>query len=71
MTMPGMSSDDVLRELRDVRSDVKVVLSSGYDEQEIAGRFAGREPHGCIQKPYSADKLVERVRRILDGPGGG
>ena len=70
MTMPGMSSEDVLRGLRNARADVKIVLSSGYDEREIAGRFVGREPHGSIQKPYSAEKLVDRVLRVLDGPQG-
>ena len=41
-------------------------MSSGYTEQEVIGRFAGRELVGFIQKPYRLDELVKKLRAILE-----
>jgi DNA-binding NtrC family response regulator len=36
MTMPEMSGEETFRELRRVRNDIPVILTSGYDEIEAA-----------------------------------
>ena len=65
LTMPGLSGEETFAELRRVRGDVRVVLSSGYDADEVAGRFEGRGPDGFIQKPYTMEALRETLRRAL------
>lgn len=67
MTMPRMNGDEVYREMRGIRPDVRVVLTSGYNEQEATSRFAGKGLAGFIQKPFRTDELVARFRDIL-GP---
>jgi two-component system cell cycle sensor histidine kinase/response regulator CckA len=62
LTMPKKSGDEVLRELRRLRPDVRVVLSSGYNEQDTTARFAGKGLAGFLQKPYSAAGLERAVR---------
>jgi FixJ family two-component response regulator len=42
-----------------------VVLSSGYDAEEIARRFEGHGPAGFIQKPYTMEALRDTLRRAL------
>jgi PAS domain S-box-containing protein len=64
LTMPRMNGEEAFRELRRINPDVRVVLSSGYSEQEIAARFAGRGLAGFIQKPYQLDRLRETLKRI-------
>jgi PAS domain S-box-containing protein len=65
MTMPGMNGEEVFRELRSRRADVKVVLTSGYNEQEATNRFAGKGLAGFIQKPFSMDTLIGAFYRML------
>jgi CheY-like chemotaxis protein len=65
LTMPGLSGEETFAELRRVRGDVRVVLSSGYDADEVAGRFEGRGPDGFIQKPYTMEALRDTLRRAL------
>jgi CheY-like chemotaxis protein len=65
LTMPRMSGDDVFRELRKIKPAVRVLLSSGYNEQDTTSRFAGKGLAGFIQKPYGAEQLVEAVRQVL------
>ncbi|MFW5738786.1 MAG: PAS domain S-box protein [Myxococcota bacterium] len=65
MTMPRMGGEETFREVRKRDSAVRVLLSSGFNEQEAIHRFAGRGLAGFIQKPYTPAELIERVRAIL------
>lgn len=68
LTMPRMNGEEAFRELRRIDPGVRVVLSSGYSEQEIAARFAGRGLAGFIQKPYQVERLRETLKRIQHRP---
>jgi PAS domain S-box-containing protein len=65
MTMPDMSGEEVFRAIRTIRPGVRVILSSGYNEQETVSQFQGKGLAGFIQKPYQPMKLIEKVREIL------
>jgi len=69
MTMPGLSGADTFRELRRLRSDLPVLLSSGYDEREAAAAFTGKGEAMFIQKPYGLDDLSGKIRQLVRGPG--
>jgi CheY-like chemotaxis protein len=66
MTMPHMDGEETFRELRRIRQDVRVILSSGYTEQDITNRFMGKGLAGFIQKPYRPGELVELIRQALE-----
>jgi DNA-binding NtrC family response regulator len=66
MTMPGLSGDETFGELRKLRPDLKVVLTSGYSEQDATNRFVGQGLAGFIQKPFEMDRLVSAIRKVLD-----
>jgi PAS domain S-box-containing protein len=59
ITMPHMGGEETFSEMRKVRSDVQVILSSGYNEQEATNSFAGKGLIGFIQKPYLPSELVK------------
>ncbi len=65
LTMPGMDGEQTLRELKLIRPDIKVLLSSGYNEVEVIQRFTGKGLSGFIQKPYTSAALVEKIRTAL------
>ncbi|MEW6658942.1 MAG: PAS domain S-box protein [Thermodesulfobacteriota bacterium] len=67
LTMPEMAGDEMFRELRRLRKDVPVILSSGFNEQEVTQRFAGKGVAGFIQKPYTVRTLQEALSKTL-GP---
>jgi PAS domain S-box-containing protein len=64
LTMPMMSGEDALREIRAINPRVKVILSSGFNEVEAVQRFTGKGLAGFLQKPYTAQHLAETVYRI-------
>ncbi|MFZ5891866.1 MAG: PAS domain-containing hybrid sensor histidine kinase/response regulator [Myxococcota bacterium] len=65
LTMPHLDGEACFRALREIDPDVKVILSSGYNEQEIVGRFAGTGLAGFVQKPYKLADLLAKVREAL------
>jgi CheY-like chemotaxis protein len=67
MTMPYLDGEETFRELRNIRSDVRALLTSGYSQQIATNRFAGKGLAGFIQKPYSFTELQRAVRRALNG----
>ncbi len=67
MTMPVMSGEETLAELRRIRPDVRVVVCSGYNELEAVRRFSGAGVEAFIQKPYTSAQLAEKVKAALEG----
>jgi len=65
MTMPDLAGEEVFAELRSIRPDVPVILSSGYNEQDATRRFAPAGLAGFIQKPYLPADLLSKVRAAL------
>src|SRR4051812_35246690 len=65
VTMPDLSGDQVLDELRRRRADLKVLLCSGYAEEEMQERFSSRDMASFLQKPYTRNALGARLRQLL------
>ena len=68
LTMPVMSGEETLRHMQAIRGDVRVILSSGYNEVEAVERFADRALAGILQKPYTAATLAARVKAVIERP---
>ncbi|HEX6240214.1 MAG TPA: PAS domain S-box protein, partial [Polyangiales bacterium] len=61
LTMPKLSGQQALRELQRIQPGVRVVLSSGYTEQDAAGQLAEGKVAGFLQKPWLPAELVRMV----------
>lgn len=66
MTMPGMSGDEVFRQLQAIDPAVKVLLFSGYSEQDLRERFAGYGLAGFLQKPFTPQMLQDVLQNVLE-----
>jgi DNA-binding NtrC family response regulator len=66
MTMPRMGGEDTFTELCRIDPNVKVILSSGYNEQDATSRFSGKGLAGFLQKPYTLDALSKVISEIFD-----
>jgi PAS domain S-box-containing protein len=65
LSMPGLSGEETFRRLRAIDPGVRVILSSGYDQDEAKGRFGAARPAGFIQKPYRPEQLMAEIGRCL------
>ncbi|MBD3268043.1 response regulator [bacterium] len=65
LTMPNVDGEEAFYEIREIDPSVRVVLSSGYNEQEVTQRFTGQGLAGFIQKPYSFESLQAALNKIL------
>lgn len=69
LMMPDLDGEETFEQLRAMRPEVRVIVSSGYDEQEVRRRFAGQGGAAAfLQKPYPILLLVKTVRRVLEAP---
>ena len=65
LTMPHLDGEACFRELRRADPRVKVIMTSGYNEQDVVDRFVGKGLAGFVQKPYRAADLLPKVREVL------
>jgi len=65
LTMPHLSGEQVFTEIRRIKPNANVILSSGYNEQDATQFFVGKGLAGFIQKPYVSKDLAEKIREVL------
>jgi two-component system cell cycle sensor histidine kinase/response regulator CckA len=65
MTMPVMSGEETLRLMRKIRPELPIVLTSGFNESEAVGRFAGKGLSGFLQKPYTSSQMAGAVKSAI------
>ena len=65
LTLPGMGGDEVLAELRRIRPDVKVIVTTAHSEEMAVNAFGGRQDWAFIRKPYRIADLAKLVRSVL------
>jgi two-component system cell cycle sensor histidine kinase/response regulator CckA len=65
LTMPGLTGDETLRQLRLIRPDLRAVIMSGYSEREIMERCASLGIAGYLPKPFDFATLTEKLRPLL------
>ena len=66
MTMPHMSGKETFAELRRIQPDVKVILISGYAEEEAKSRFNAEGLLGFLQKPFVRAQLMTALEEALN-----
>ncbi len=65
LTMPRMDGREAFQAMRQVHPGVRVILSSGYNEQESIQPFLGKGLAGFLQKPYTFDVLRTALLKAL------
>jgi CheY-like chemotaxis protein len=65
LMMPVMGGAEAIDEILRERPEIKVIVSTGYDEGETVERFRDKRVAGYLHKPYTAKMLVEKIRRVL------
>ena len=65
-TMPYMNGDEVFDIICGLREDVKILIASGYSQEDVIGRFSGKQPSGYLKKPYRSNVLASKLKELLE-----
>ncbi|RLT19306.1 MAG: PAS domain S-box protein [Planctomycetota bacterium] len=62
--MPGMQGLDVAREVRAIRADLPVIVTSGYIDEELRTGAEAAGVQALIPKPFVLKELYEVIERL-------
>ncbi len=62
--IPGMTAADFLDRVRAARPGIKVLYISGYTGDLVSQLL--QVGHNFLQKPFTVDGLIRKVREVLD-----
>jgi len=66
ISMPNMPGDELLRHMRDIDPQVKVIVSSGHTFDAPADLTGLYEPSAYLRKPYGYTQMATVVRQVID-----
>lgn len=66
IAMPHLRGDQAFNLIRISRPDARIVLMSGYSEEDITNRIVSDSHVSVLQKPFAPDELRERMRQMLE-----
>ncbi|MBI1840960.1 MAG: response regulator transcription factor [Verrucomicrobia bacterium] len=67
LSLPGRSGLDLIKDLHILHPDVKVLVLSMHDESLYAERVLRAGGRGYIMKQEGGKKLLEAIRKVLEG----
>ena len=65
MIMPGIKGDEVLKEIRAIRPDAKVIVSSGFMSEEQRDNLKEYRVDAYLDKPYRDKDVMRTIMDIL------
>lgn len=66
LKMPGMDGMEVLRRVREIRPDIRIIIVTAYGTIESAVEAMRLGAVDFIQKPFTPDEIRELVSRVMD-----
>ena len=66
VSMPGMDGLETMRQIKKIRSDARILITSGYTRQQIEDQFTHVGlPDGFIHKPFEMKELQEILNKTI------
>jgi PAS domain S-box-containing protein len=65
LTMPRMSGEACLEFLRAANEDVKVIIMSGFKQEDTLSKFGDKGSVEFIQKPFTRAEIREKLLKLL------
>jgi two-component system, cell cycle sensor histidine kinase and response regulator CckA len=66
VVMPEMNGPAMVSRVLELCPAARVLFISGYADEDVIGRGLQNPGMALLQKPFSAQELVERMRQVLD-----
>lgn len=61
LKMPGMTGDQVMKEIKQFRPELQVIIMTGHGSLESAMDLGRMDAYSYVSKPYDLDKLLELI----------
>lgn len=71
VSMPKKDGIAALCELKEINNEVKVILASGYAEDQVIKGNQKEQPNGFLHKPFKLWELSDTINKVLSGREGG
>ncbi|MEO7701924.1 MAG: CHASE domain-containing protein [Opitutus sp.] len=68
LTMPGLDGEETLARLRAIAPEIRVLLISGYSENDRITQMAVNGPLLFLQKPFTRGALEQKLHEIFQSP---
>ena len=65
MIMPGLSGREAFRAMKQINSDLKAILSTGFTRNGAVEATMEEGILGFIQKPYTLDQLSRAISEVF------
>jgi CheY-like chemotaxis protein len=66
MGMPVMDGYELFYELKKLKPELPIIISSGYGDAEVSSRIGSDNIAGLISKPYNHNQLREVLRGVVE-----
>lgn len=62
----GRGADEIARPLRELSADMQLVVTSGYDGDDVLANYQNHGFDGSLPKPFTLDELRATIRHLFD-----
>ena len=66
MSMPNIPGDQLAQNIKAIRSDMPIIICTGFSERVNEDNFKQKGIDGLLMKPISKSELARVVRKVLD-----
>ena len=66
LVMPEMGGHELIERLRARDPGLRVLFMSGYTERDFTSNGSMPPGTGFVEKPFTVEKLMRRLREVLD-----
>jgi len=66
MTMPGITGDKLAAKLLKIRSDLPIILCTGYSKKITESKVIELGIKKCVLKPIANIDIALLIRKVLD-----
>ncbi len=63
--MPGLSGIELLRKIKEIRPEIKVILITGYGSEQLGDEGMKEGAYCFFTKPVDINALVEKLRECI------
>jgi CheY-like chemotaxis protein len=70
VVMPGLGGRDLVTHVRERHPELRVLFVSGYTEEGVRKQGVLQPGTEFLEKPFTAERLAQKVREVLDSPRG-
>ncbi len=64
--MPGLSGEEIVKEIRLIRPDIPIILCSGYSSQMDEEKAKSIGTNAFVYKPITIKDIAKLIRKVLD-----